>query len=110
MNYGIKLMIEFHELFLRETKKLSKKYKLIKNDIKQAIKEIEENNFGTPLGRNIYKKRVANSSIPTGKSGGFRIIVYQKIENKIVLLSIYSKTYKDSLTNEELRTILASYL
>ena len=62
------------------------------------------------LGYNLYKKRVQNSSIPTGKSGGFRIIIYQKIKDKTVLISIYSKTNKDTLSDDELKIILQRYM
>ncbi|WP_419768984.1 type II toxin-antitoxin system RelE/ParE family toxin [Arcobacter sp.] len=48
--------------------------------------------------------------MPTGKSGGFRIIIYKQIENKIVLISIYSKTNKDTLSDSELKTILKEYI
>jgi mRNA-degrading endonuclease RelE of RelBE toxin-antitoxin system len=48
-----------------------------------------------------------NSSILTGKSGGFRIITLVKIKkDKIVLLTIYSKTEKESIGRDELGTIL----
>ena len=104
-------MIEYSDNFLKEVKKLSKKFKLIKSDLKQAIIDIEKKeNLGVPLGYNLYKKRVQNSSIPTGKSGGFRIIIYKQIENKIVLISIYSKTQKDTLTDDELSSILKEHL
>lgn len=104
-------MIEFSDNFLNEAKKLSKKFKLLKNDLKKTIDEIEsKNNIGTSLGFNLYKKRVANSSIPTGKSGGFRIIIYKKIEEKIVLISIYSKTQKEILSDDELKELLKRYL
>jgi hypothetical protein len=99
-------MIEFHSRFLGEAKKLSKKFKLIKNDIKKSVEEIENGYLGTSLGNSLYKKRVPNSSIPTGKSGGFRIILFEKIEDKIVLLSIYSKTQQESLSDSELKDIL----
>ena len=103
-------MIKYSENFLKEAKKLSKKFKLLKTDLKTAVNEIEkDNNFGTPLGFNLYKKRVKNSSIPTGKSGGYRIILYTKVEDEIVLLSIYSKTQKESLNDEELRVLLRAY-
>ncbi len=103
-------MIEFSDNFLSETKKLFKKYKLIKQDLKKAVYEIENNqNIGISLGNNLYKKRVSNSSIPTGKSGGFRVIVYQKIKNKIVLVSIYSKTQKETLTDAELKQTIQEY-
>ena len=101
------LMIEYSENFLKEAKQLSKKFKLLKLDLQKAINEIEEkNDLGVALGFNLFKKRVPNSSIPTGKSGGFRVIIYQQIENKIVLISIYSKTEKENLSDEELSKLL----
>ena len=99
-------MIKFTDNFLKESKKLSKKFKLLKNDLKNAIKEIEVGNFGTYLGYDLYKKRVANSSTKTGKSGGFRIIIYQKIENEIFLISIYSKTDKETIGDKELKELI----
>lgn len=104
-------MIEYSDSFLKEAKKLSKKYKLLKSDLKQAVEEIQsKNDLGVYLGFNIFKKRVKNSSIPTGKSGGFRVIIYQQIKNKIVLISIYSKTEKENLSDEELSEILKQYM
>ena len=104
-------MIEYSDNFLKEAKKLSKKFKLLKNDLKEAVEEIEDkNDLGIFLGYNLYKKRIANSSIPSGKSGGFRIIIYKQIEEKIVLISIYSKTQKDTLSDEELKIILKEYM
>lgn len=104
-------MIEFSDNFLKEAKQLSKKFKLLKSDLQKAIKEIEEkNDLGVALGFNLFKKRVANSSIPAGKSGGFRVIIYQQIEDKIILISIYSKTQKDTLSDEELKIILKEYM
>jgi len=104
-------MIEYSDNFLKEAKKLSKKFKLLKSDLKDAVEDIEEKrDLGTFLGYSLYKKRIPNSSIPTGKSGGFRVIIYQQIEDKIVLISIYSKTQKDTLSDDELKTILKEYI
>lgn len=104
-------MVKFSDNFLKEAKKLSKKYKLLKSDLKKTVEEIESGeSLGVYLGYELYKKRVANSSIPTGKSGGFRIIIYQKIVDETVLISIYSKTQKDTLTDEELIAILKQYM
>lgn len=101
------MIIEYSESFLKEAKQLSKKFKLLKSDLKQAVDEIEtKNDLGVYLGFNLFKKRVKNSSIPTGKSGGFRVIIYKQIENKIVLISIYSKTEKENLSDEELSNLL----
>ena len=105
------MIIEYADNFLKETKQLSKKFKLLKSDLKQAVDEIEtKNDLGVYLGFNLFKKRVKNSSIPTGKSGGFRVIIYQQIENKIVLISIYSKTEKENLSDEELSEIIKVYM
>lgn len=100
-------MIEYSDHFLKEAKQLAKKYHKLKDDLKQAVHEIEtKQDLGTALGVNLFKKRVRNSSIPTGKSGGFRIIIYQQIADKTVLLSIYSKTEMSSLSDETLIRLL----
>ena len=105
------MIIEYADSFLKEAKQLSKKFKLLKTDLKQAVEDIEtKNDLGVYLGFNLFKKRVKNSSIPTGKSGGFRVIIYQQIENKIVLISIYSKTEKENLSDEELSEIIKQYI
>ncbi len=100
--------IEVSPRFERELKQLAKKYKKIKEDLILLKKElIQKPTFGTPLGNDCYKIRIPNSSIPTGKSGGFRIITLVKItKNSIILLTIYSKTQKESISDSELREIL----
>ena len=104
------MIILYSDNFLKEAKQLSKKYKLLKSDLKQAVEEIENSkDLGVSLGLNLYKKRVKNSSIPTGKSGGFRVIIYGQLQDKIVLISIFSKTDKENLSDEELSLILKKY-
>ena len=104
-------MIEYGDTFLKEAKQLGKKFKLLKADLQHAMDEIEtKNDVGISLGYNLFKKRVRNSSIPTGKSGGFRIIIYQQLQNTTVLISIYSKTEKESVTDQELIDILKAYM
>ncbi|MGB5791465.1 type II toxin-antitoxin system RelE/ParE family toxin [Poseidonibacter sp.] len=105
------MIIEYSDSFLKEAKKLSKKFKLLKSDLKQAVDEIEnKNDFGVYLGFDLFKKRVKNSSIPTGKSGGFRVIIYKQVENKMILISIYSKTEKENLSDSELSDIIKEYM
>ncbi|MEA2099035.1 MAG: hypothetical protein U9P72_02795 [Campylobacterota bacterium] len=51
-------MIEFTDNFKRDVKKLSKKYRLIKNDIEFLITPLQKNpKTGTPLGNDLYKIR-----------------------------------------------------
>jgi len=100
-------MIEFSNQFLKDIKKLKKKFPLIKKDIEFLTLKLQENpNYGVSLGDNIYKIRIPNSSIPTGKSGGFRVITYVIVEEKILLTHIYSKTEKDTISIDEILDIL----
>lgn len=79
--------------------KRKKKYLKIDADVKPAIKELTAGNFiGTkleglaiPANTAVYKVRLPNSSINVGKSGGFRLLYYVAIADKIYLAKIYSK-------------------
>jgi hypothetical protein len=82
-------MIEYSDHFLKEAKQLAKKYHKLKDDLKQAVHEIEtQQDLGTALGVNLFKKQVRNSSIPTGKSGGFRT---SSSINKLPIRPFYSR-------------------
>ena len=62
--------------------------------------------MGIDLGENIFKVRIPNSSIPTGKSGGFRIITYCKKDSILYLVTIYSKTEQDNILTDKLKRII----
>jgi mRNA-degrading endonuclease RelE of RelBE toxin-antitoxin system len=103
MSYKIKTT----KRFKKELKELAKRYKKIKYDYKNLLDKLEKNpRVGIPLGDNCYKIRLPNSSIPTGKSGGFRVVTYVKLEDRIILLTIYSKKDKDNISKEEINAIL----
>jgi len=94
--------------FLKEIKKLHKRYKSITKDLKQLKKELNENpKSGIKLGNNCYKIRLANSSVPTGKSGGFRVIYYYvDINDNIFLVHIYSKSDTGNISENRILEIL----
>jgi mRNA-degrading endonuclease RelE of RelBE toxin-antitoxin system len=94
--------------FSIKLKKLAKKYKNIKFDLQILQEELLSNpKAGIALQRNCYKIRVAYSSTSTGKSGGFRVIYYFiDNNNRIFLMSIYSKTQKENLSDNELLELL----
>lgn len=67
--------------------------------------------FGTPLGNDIYKIRLAIASKNKGKSGGARIISFMKIMNETVyLLSIYNKSEVENLSDKEIKELVKDYL
>jgi len=101
------LIIKPLESFKKSAKKLAKRYKNIAKDLKGLEDELSSNpDCGTYIGSNCFKIRVVNSSIPTGKSGGFRVIYYKKIKNIIYLMEIYSKSDIENITDEKILEIL----
>ena len=103
MNYDIVAL----PTFSLKLKKLAKKYKKIKFDLQALKKELISNpKVGIALQHNCYKIRVANTSVPTGKSGGFRVVYYFVDNNRVFLMTIYSKTQKENISESELLELL----
>ena len=96
------------DVFNKDIKRLYKKYKQISVDLK-ILKEtlIKNPKAGIELGNNCFKIRLANSSIPTGKRSGFRIIYYYiDQQNNLFLMTIYSKSELDNISDEKLIDII----
>ncbi len=108
MNYKINTIANFR----KEAKKLIKKYPSLKSEIKVLGAQLTENpRLGTPLGNNCYKIRLAIASKGKGKSGGARVITHFYVtDNSVFLLSIYDKSEKDSITDQELLKLLKDIL
>ena len=98
--------------FKKEAKRLIKKYRSLKTELEVLGKELsEEPTLGTPLGNDVYKIRLAISSKSKGKSGGARVITYVKVDNEsVLLLSIYNKGEKDSISDKEIQKLLDGYI
>ncbi len=94
--------------FLSNVKKLAKKYPTIAEDIEALKEDLSENPFeGESLGRSCYKVRMAISSKGRGKSGGARVITLVRIENEVIhLLTIYDKSEKENISDEELSALI----
>ena len=94
--------------FLKEVKSLHKRYKNIAKDLLALKEALNENpKSGTALAHNCYKIRLSNSSVPTGKSGGFRVVYYYiDDKNNLYLLSIYSKSDIANISDEKILAIL----
>lgn len=93
--------------FQKDVKNLRKKFPKIKVDLERLILELDENPIlGIALGNNLFKIRLSNSSIPSGKSSGFRVVTYYKKNDTLYLITIYSKNDKDSISIESLQEII----
>jgi mRNA-degrading endonuclease RelE of RelBE toxin-antitoxin system len=94
--------------FEKAAKRLSKKYPLIKKDIKELAGSLKINPIqGDSLGKDCYKVRIQISGKNTGKSGGARVIINVKIiAAKVYLLTIYDKADKSTLLRDELDELM----
>lgn len=94
--------------FVKDVKKLKKRYKNILEDIQEFKASLEENPMlGESLGHSIYKVRVKNSNKNQGKSGGYRVITCFISENNTVyLVKMYDKSEIESIKTDVLIAIV----
>ena len=110
MRYRIKT----HQDFDKEFKRLCKKYSSLKADLSALGKSLSENpDQGTSLGKGVRKVRMAIVSKGKGKSHGARVITYTEAivcaDNEgTVLLTIYDKADRDSISAAEIDELLRS--
>lgn len=107
MNYKIKV----YRRFEKEVKKLSKRYKSLKQDLATLATELIQNpETGTDLGNGLHKVRMSISSKGKGKRGGARVITLiatlSKEEKEIGLHFIYDKSERENITDKELQAVL----
>lgn len=106
MNYRIKLSLEF----AKELKRLAKRYRSLKADVRLLGESLLENPFqGVDLGHGFRKVRMSITSKGKGKSGGARVITLLAIvseeDTEILLLTIYDKFERDTITDAELKAL-----
>ena len=94
--------------FERELKRLAKKFPSLRREFLELVESLENQPVqGTALGKNCFKIRLAIASKGRGKSGGGRVITYvQIVDDLVYLLSIYDKSEKESLSDNELNGLL----
>jgi len=96
--------------FEKSLKRLSKKYKSLKDDYIQFLNELEKNPYiGDEIIENCRKARIAIKSKGKGKSVGGRVIFYYEIVNDtIILLYIYDKNELENVNDDFIRYLLQS--
>lgn len=107
MNYKIKALPNF----VRDLKRLGKKYHSIKQDYADLLERLKLNPYsGVDLGNGLRKVRMAIKSKGRGKSHGARVISYillvSEDESEINLLTIYDKAERESISREEIEEII----
>ena len=107
----MRITIDLLPTFVREVKRLSKRYPSMAADIKALKAKILANpSLGVSLGNNIRKIRMRIASKGKGKSGGARVITVTVVvavdETEINLLYLYDKSERDSITPAEIEALL----
>lgn len=93
--------------FLRQAKRLTKKYPSFPEDLKTFAKELSVNPLaGSDLGSGIRKVRMAIKSKGKGKRGGARVIIFNIAVNgdktDVTLLTVYDKSERESISDSEI--------
>jgi hypothetical protein len=103
-NYEVQMLT----VFVKQLKRLVKKYPSLKNEIAQLITSLKQNPAqGDALGNHSYKIRLAIASKGKGKSGGARIITHIVVaQTTVFLLSIYDKAEQDDISEKELDSLI----
>lgn len=104
MSYNVKSI----SVFEKQAKKLIRKYPSLKKELVLLIQDLKSNpSQGTSLGKNCFKVRISISSKGKGKSGGGRVITNFVIaDSTVYLLSIYDKSERESISDNELKELL----
>jgi mRNA-degrading endonuclease RelE of RelBE toxin-antitoxin system len=99
--------------FRQDLKLLAKRYRSIRQDIQPIIQQLQAGEFPgnqvPGVGYTIFKVRVKNSAIQKGKSGGYRLIYYLKTGDRIILITIYSKSDQGDIAVNEIRALVSEY-
>ena len=97
--------------FQKEAKKLSKKYKSLKQELTELNSIITTNpKIGTPIGLHTFKIRIGVKSKGKGKRGGLRVISYKIYVNQnnisVYLISIFDKSDQTSISKGLLKHLI----
>ncbi len=101
--------------FLVAAKRLLKKYKSLKTELAALETQLlARPDFGTPLGHNAYKIRLAIRSKKQGKSGGARVITFletvviaDETTQSVSLVYIYDKADTATISTKELMALIS---
>lgn len=102
--------LNYSAAFLRQLKRLRKKYRHIQSDLQPLLDELQSG--ATPgdrvqgTGYTVHKVRLPNSDAQRGTSGGYRVIYYVQTASGRLLVTIYSKTEQSDIPDDDIRRII----
>lgn len=106
-------MINFSALpsFKKDLKQLNKRFRNVKSDITQLMNTLQGNpQSGIFIKKDIYKIRLKNSDINSGKSSRYRVLYYYlNSKNEIIFFTIFSKSDIENISNDDLDNLIKEY-
>ena len=107
----MKVTIGTIDEFERQVRRLAKKYKSLKGDLRDFQESIIENPFqGSDLGGGVRKIRMAIGSKGKGKSGGARVLTLTILvsdDADVTLLTIYDKEEIDNVSDNYIKWLVS---
>ena len=82
--------------------RFAKKEGITDTELREAVNQLEAGQADADLGGGVYKVRVARPG--EGKSGGYRVIVFFKSEERTFFVYGFAKSDKGNIDRGELRS------
>ena len=107
----MRVTISTTDEFNRQARRLAKKYKSLKNDLRSFQQELLDTPLqGDDLGGGVRKIRMAIASKGTGKSGGARVLTLNILVSDdvddVTLLTIYDKNEIDNVSDDYIKWLV----
>lgn len=102
--------------FQKQASRLIKKYASLRDELENLEALLAEKpDYGTPLGKNCFKIRLAVRSKGKGKRGGMRVVTHflvslergkEPTDDTVYLLAVYDKSEQETVTEKDLQLLL----
>ncbi len=107
----MRVTISTTDEFNRQARRLAKKYKSLKNDLRSFQQELLDTPLqGDDLGGGVRKIRMAIASKGKGKSGGARVLTLNILVSDdvddVTLLTIYDKNEIDNVSDDYIKWLV----
>ena len=102
----------FTSEFKRSLRRLAKRYRSVRRDVGPLVDQLTSGEIPGDrvqgVGHVVYKVRLPNTDARRGKSGGYRVVYYVEVAERVVLITIYSKSDQGDVSADALRQIIES--
>jgi hypothetical protein len=81
--------------------RFAQKEKISDEELNRVIRQLELGEIDADLGGHVFKQRIARPG--EGSSGGYRVVVFFKSEEKAFFVYGFAKSDKDNITDRQLQ-------